>query len=197
MPFSSVFCRCSSPTPPVQSAWTGASRLALLPFHRAFEESTTSQQAHLRFSEVSLRARSMLHACRSLLCIRPGRAALSPPQPQPPTSATTRWHALYSRQTRCGVVTACNMSVPDAGSPVGTLMLCAQTSEQAAHRALRAMCACLQTCIEPLQTAASKCNGMLQANAFVHQFEQHGLCKGDIAAAMHRAQETAEAYKSM
>lgn len=55
----------------------------------------------------------------------------------------------------------------------------------------------LQACIDPLQMAAKKCNGMLHANAFVHQYEKQGLEKGEIAAAMHRAIDVTEAYANM
>lgn len=55
----------------------------------------------------------------------------------------------------------------------------------------------LQACVEPLQMAAGKCKGMLHANAFVHQYEKQGLEKGEMAAAMYRATDVAEAYANM
>ena len=64
---------------------------------------------------------------------------------------------------------------------------------------LRVMLTCvtLQACIDPLEMAAKKCNGMLHANAFVHQYEKQGLGKGEIAEAMYRAVDVAEAYTHM
>ena len=45
--------------------------------------------------------------------------------------------------------------------------------------------------------AAKKSNSMLHANAFVHQYENQGLGKGEISEAVYRASDVAEAYAYM
>ena len=55
----------------------------------------------------------------------------------------------------------------------------------------------LQGCTPPLERAALKCEAMLRAKAYVHQYEQYGLQGSSIKDAMLAVQDVVAAYNAM
>jgi hypothetical protein len=55
----------------------------------------------------------------------------------------------------------------------------------------------MQACVSPLELALKRSNCMLQADAYVHQYEQFGLDRSELYAAIHTIQDVVESYASM
>eukprot|EP00892_Ulva_mutabilis_P006400 jgi/Ulvmu1/4131/UM019_0110.1 len=54
-----------------------------------------------------------------------------------------------------------------------------------------------QGCVDPIKVATGKAARMLHANAFVHQYQKHGVEKTHLEAAVHHAQDIVETYELM